>query len=152
MAAAESWKTLTAPSSAAGGRSLAVAGPKASASRLTVRQARSDAGKKNEVTMDQQQEWSEESSSGIAFMTGLFAGTVIGAGIGLLCAPRRGSELRQQVADAASNVGRTVSKAKDDVFQRSRELYDRAREAPSRTDTEFSGAAPSRARGAESRL
>ena len=81
--------------------------------------------------MNQEQERTESNSS-MAFITGLFAGAVIGAGIGLLFAPRKGSELRGQLSDAATNVSKTVSKAADDYVERGRKVYDRARDMASR--------------------
>jgi gas vesicle protein len=73
--------------------------------------------------------------SGPAFFTGLFAGAVIGTGLGLLFAPRKGSELRGQVAESAANVGRTVSKTVDDLTESGREAYQRGREVYERTRT-----------------
>jgi gas vesicle protein len=73
--------------------------------------------------------------SGAAFFTGLFAGAVIGTGLGLLFAPRRGSELREQVAESAANVGRTVSKTVDDLAETGRDAYQRGREVYERTRT-----------------
>ena len=77
--------------------------------------------------MDEQKH-AEASSSGVGFMTGLLAGAVIGAGIALLCAPRKGSELREQVSDAAASLGKTVSKTADEVMERGRQVYERARD------------------------
>ena len=89
--------------------------------------------------MNYDEETSEGSNSGMAFLTGLLAGAVIGAGVGLLCAPRKGSELREQVSDAASNFGKAVSKTADDVMQRGRTFYDRARDVAARTGTDMQG-------------
>jgi gas vesicle protein len=86
-----------------------------------------------EAAMNYDEERSDSSSSGMAFVTGLMAGAVIGAGVGLLFAPRKGSEMREQVSDAASNFGKAVSKTADDVVQRGRTFYDRARDVASRT-------------------
>jgi hypothetical protein len=46
----------------------------------------------------------DESSGGGAFMMGLIAGAVLGAGIGMLLAPKAGSELRSQLGDQASRL------------------------------------------------
>jgi gas vesicle protein len=73
--------------------------------------------------------------SGAAFFTGLFAGAVIGTGLGLLFAPRRGSELREQFAESAANVSRTVSKTVDDLAETGRDAYQRGREVYERTRT-----------------
>jgi gas vesicle protein len=41
---------------------------------------------------------------------GLLAGTALGVGLGMLMAPRKGSELRQQVAGRAKHVAGTASR------------------------------------------
>ncbi len=53
---------------------------------------------------------SKEHGSGIGFGTGLFAGAVIGAGVGLLFAPRAGAQLRRDIAATAANAGKAVTK------------------------------------------
>jgi gas vesicle protein len=63
-----------------------------------------------------------------AFVAGLFAGAVLGAGFGLLFAPRKGSELRGQVADRAATVGKAVSETIDEVTEAGREAYEQARD------------------------
>ena len=75
--------------------------------------------------------------SGAAFFTGLLAGAVIGGSLGLLFAPRKGSELREQVADSAASVGKAVSKTVDELADRGREVYARARDVVSRTGDEI---------------
>jgi gas vesicle protein len=75
--------------------------------------------------------------SGTAFLTGLFAGVVIGSGLGLLFAPRKGSELRDQVADSAASVGKAVSRTVDELADRGREVYARARDVVSRAGDEI---------------
>ena len=52
------------------------------------------------------------------FVAGLACGVVVGVAAGLLLAPRRGSELRDQIADTMNQAGR-----------RARESYDRASES-----------------------
>src|ERR1700716_949038 len=75
--------------------------------------------------------------SGAAFFTGLLAGAVIGGSLGLLFAPRKGSELRGQVADSAASVSKAVSKTVDELADRSREVYTRARDVVSRAGDEM---------------
>jgi gas vesicle protein len=74
-----------------------------------------------------------EEGSG-AFLMGLLAGTVLGAGLGMLFAPRAGSELRSQLSDSAGRWRNTASDAYQQVSdkvthfaERGREAYDRAR-------------------------
>jgi gas vesicle protein len=67
------------------------------------------------------------SSTG-AFFTGLFAGAVIGAGLGLWFAPKTGAEIREQVSDTARQFGERASKTVNDIADRGREVFDRARD------------------------
>jgi gas vesicle protein len=67
------------------------------------------------------------SSTG-AFFTGLFAGAVIGAGLGLWFAPKTGEEMRGQITDTARDMGQRVSKTVTDLADRGREVFDKARE------------------------
>ena len=76
----------------------------------------------------------EGEDSGGSFLMGLLAGTVLGAGLGMLFAPRAGSELRSQLSEQAgrlrSTAGDTYHQASDKVshlVDRGREAYDRAR-------------------------
>jgi gas vesicle protein len=72
-----------------------------------------------------------EEGSG-AFLMGLLAGTVLGAGLGMLFAPRPGSELRSQLSDQAGKWRNTASDAYQQVSdkvthmaERGRDMYDR---------------------------
>jgi len=47
-------------------------------------------------------------ASGGGFMLGLLTGTVLGAGLGMLLAPKSGSELRSQLGDHAASLGRAA--------------------------------------------
>jgi gas vesicle protein len=75
----------------------------------------------------------EREDSG-SFLMGLLAGTVLGAGLGMLFAPKAGSELRNQLSEQAGRIRNTANEtyqqASDKVSQivdRGREAYDRAR-------------------------
>ena len=48
--------------------------------------------------------YDDEGSGGGAFLMGLIAGAVLGAGIGMLLAPKAGSELRKDLGDTASRL------------------------------------------------
>jgi gas vesicle protein len=48
-------------------------------------------------------------ASGMGFMLGLLTGTVLGAGLGMLLAPKSGSELRSQIGGQAASLGRAAS-------------------------------------------
>jgi len=76
----------------------------------------------------------EREDGGGSFLMGLLAGTVLGAGLGMLFAPKPGSELRSQLGEQAGKIQNqandTYQQATDKVSQivdRGREAYDRAR-------------------------
>ena len=84
----------------------------------------------------------EREDGGGSFLMGLLAGTVLGAGLGMLFAPRPGSELRTQLGEQAGRLrhsaGDAYSTASDKVSQimdRGREAYDRAKSASGGTGT-----------------
>jgi gas vesicle protein len=52
----------------------------------------------------------------------------IGAGIGLLFAPRAGAEMRGHIADSASTVGKRMSETFDTVADAGRDAYHQARD------------------------
>jgi gas vesicle protein len=89
----------------------------------------------------------EREDGGSSFLMGLLAGTVLGAGLGMLFAPKAGSETRRQLSEqanrlrstanetynqASEKVQHTYNQASERVSQivdRGREAYDRARHA-----------------------
>jgi len=80
----------------------------------------------------------EREEGGGSFLMGLLAGTVLGAGLGMLFAPKSGAELRSQIGDQAGKLrdkaNDTYSHASDKVGQlvdRGRDAYDRARHSVS---------------------
>src|SRR5262245_43061778 len=91
-----------------------------------------------------------EGNGGGSFVMGLLTGTVLGAGLGMLFAPKSGSELRNQISEQAGNLanktsegyrkaqaaaGEWVEKGREaygQAAERGREAYDRARDAVSR--------------------
>jgi hypothetical protein len=84
----------------------------------------------------------EREDGGGSFLMGLLAGTVLGAGLGMLFAPKAGTELRNQLSeqtgrlkttanDAYAQASEKVSQMSEKVGQmvdRGREAYDRARQ------------------------
>jgi gas vesicle protein len=77
-----------------------------------------------------------ETGGGGSFVMGLLTGTVLGAGLGMLFAPKAGSELRSQLSDQAGSIANTASEqyrrateAAGDLADRGREMYDKARDA-----------------------
>jgi gas vesicle protein len=80
-----------------------------------------------------------EGGNGSSFVMGLLTGTVLGAGLGMLFAPKAGSELRGQIAEQAGNLANTASEGyrrasetAGDWADRGRQMYDKARDAVSR--------------------
>ena len=87
-----------------------------------------------------------ENDHGGGFMMGLLTGTVLGAGLGMLLAPRAGSELRGQIGEQARNLANTASeqyrRASEQAggwAEKGREIVGQAREAVSRGAEETRG-------------
>jgi gas vesicle protein len=90
----------------------------------------------------------EGASATGAFFTGLFAGAIIGAGLGLWFAPKTGAEMREQVSDQARQFGEKASKTVNDLADRGREVFDKAREVISTAGDQFSQVASDAAKTA----
>jgi gas vesicle protein len=87
-----------------------------------------------------------ENDHGGGFMMGLLTGTVLGAGLGMLLAPRAGSELRGQLGEQARNLANTASeqyrRASESAggwAEKGREFVDKARDAVNRGAEEARG-------------
>jgi gas vesicle protein len=82
--------------------------------------------------------YKEESGGG--FLVGLLCGTALGAAIGLLFAPKAGSDLRQTLYDSTGDISKKasdmVSKGREAV-DRGREAFDSARESATETGKEL---------------
>jgi gas vesicle protein len=77
-----------------------------------------------------------ENSGGGSFVMGLLTGTVLGAGLGMLFAPKAGSELRNQLTEQAGNLAtqaqdgiRKVGENANDWAERGRDMYGKAKDA-----------------------
>jgi len=88
----------------------------------------------------------EGSGGGGGFMMGLLTGTVLGAGLGMLLAPKAGAELRGAIGDQAknwSNVAneqyKKASEAAGTLAEQGRDLVNKAREAVVRGADEARG-------------
>jgi len=95
---------------------------------------------------DSYDRYENEGGGGGGFMMGLLTGTVLGAGIGLLLAPKAGSEIRGAIGEQARNLGNMASeqykKASDNASgwaERGREFVDKAKEAVNRGAEEARG-------------
>ena len=71
----------------------------------------------------------EREDGGGSFLMGLLAGTVLGAGLGMLFAPRPGSELRNQLTEHAGKLRHTAGDAYSQASGRVSQVVDRGREA-----------------------
>ena len=81
----------------------------------------------------------DNEGSGAGFMMGLLTGTVLGAGLGMLLAPKAGSELRGAIGEQARNWSNVASEqykhARETAgtwAERGKDMMDKAREAVSR--------------------
>jgi gas vesicle protein len=90
----------------------------------------------------------EREDGGGSFLMGLLAGTVLGAGLGMLFAPKAGSDLRNQLSDQAGKLRATANdtyqQATDKVSQmvdKGKDAYDRARTNVSNISGQASSAA-----------
>lgn len=81
----------------------------------------------------------DSAGGGGAFLLGVLTGAVLGAGLGMLLAPKSGSELRGALGHQARNFGsmaqdqyRRAADAASGWAEKGREFVDRTREAVSR--------------------
>jgi gas vesicle protein len=84
--------------------------------------------------------------SGAGFMMGLLAGTMLGAGLGMLLAPKAGADLRGQIGEQARHLGnrasegyRRATETASGWAERGRDMVTHAREAVSRGAEEARG-------------
>jgi gas vesicle protein len=78
----------------------------------------------------------EEEAGGGGFLIGLLCGTALGAAIGMMFAPRTGSEIRQTLYDSTGDIRRKAYDAYDqaseqvnNIVSKGRQAVDRGREA-----------------------
>ncbi len=94
----------------------------------------------------------EREAGGGSFLMGLVAGTVLGAGLGMLFAPKRGSELRSQIGSQIADQTGKIRGAADPYLQQATEkvsqIVDRGREAYDRARSSVSGMAAQGTSGA----
>ena len=82
-----------------------------------------------------------EDSSG-SFLMGLLAGTVLGAGLGMLFAPKTGSELRSQLGEQAGKLRTTATDGYQQATEKVSQMVDRGREAYDRARSTAGGSTP----------
>jgi gas vesicle protein len=80
-----------------------------------------------------------EGGGGSSFVMGLLTGTVLGAGLGMLFAPKSGPELRRDLSEQAGSVAnqasegyRRASESASQWAEKGREVYNKASEAVSK--------------------
>src|SRR2546422_10515603 len=87
----------------------------------------------------------EREEGGGSFLMGLLAGTVLGAGLGMLFAPKSGSELRSQIGTQIADQTGKMREAADPYYQQATEkvsqIVDHGREAYDRARSSVSGMA-----------
>ena len=78
----------------------------------------------------------EDESGGGGFLIGLLCGTALGAAIGMMFAPKAGSEMRQTLYDSTTDIRRRASEKYDqateqvnNIVSKGRQAVDRGREA-----------------------
>jgi gas vesicle protein len=75
----------------------------------------------------------EREEGGGSFLMGLLAGTVLGAGLGMLFAPKAGSELRSQlgtqIADGTGRLREVADQGYQQATEKVSQMVDRGREA-----------------------
>jgi gas vesicle protein len=91
----------------------------------------------------------EREDGGGSFLMGLLAGTVLGAGLGMLFAPKPGSELRTKLSEQAGKLRSTAADGYQQatgkvtqIVDRGREAYDRARQTAGAAADSVAGATP----------
>jgi gas vesicle protein len=81
----------------------------------------------------------EREDGGGSFLMGLLAGTVLGAGLGMLFAPKAGSELRNQLSDQAGKLRATANDTYQQATDKVSQMVDRGKDAYDRARTNVSG-------------
>lgn len=71
----------------------------------------------------------EREDTGGSFLMGLLAGTVLGAGLGMLFAPKAGSELRNQISEQAGRIRNTANDTYHQASGRVSQIVDKGKEA-----------------------
>ncbi|MGH9373832.1 MAG: YtxH domain-containing protein [Vicinamibacterales bacterium] len=71
----------------------------------------------------------EREDGGSSFLMGLLAGTVLGAGLGMLFAPKAGTDLRNQLSEQTGRLRSTANDAYSQATEKVHQMVDRGREA-----------------------
>lgn len=79
----------------------------------------------------------EEEAGGGGFLIGLLCGTALGAAIGLMFAPKPGSEIRQRLYDSTGDIRRKAHETYDQATEQVNTVASRARQAVERGKEAF---------------
>jgi gas vesicle protein len=71
----------------------------------------------------------EREEGGGSFLMGLLAGTVLGAGLGMLFAPKAGSDLRRDLSEQTGRLRSTANDAYAQASEKVSQMVDRGRDA-----------------------
>jgi gas vesicle protein len=82
----------------------------------------------------------EEESGGGSFVIGLLCGAALGAAVGLMFAPKAGSELRQTLYDSTGDIRKKASDAYGQATQTVNEYVSKGRDAVERGKQAFDSA------------
>jgi gas vesicle protein len=81
----------------------------------------------------------EREDGGGSFLMGLLAGTVLGAGLGMLFAPKAGSELRNQLGEQAGRLRTQATDGYQQASEKVSQIVDRGKEAYERARSNAGG-------------
>jgi gas vesicle protein len=87
----------------------------------------------------------EEESGGGGFILGLLCGTALGAAIGLMFAPKTGSEIRQTLYDSTGEIRRKATDAYGQATEQVNTMVSKGRQAVDRGREAFDSARQSAA-------
>jgi gas vesicle protein len=80
----------------------------------------------------------EREDGGGSFLMGLLAGTVLGAGLGMLFAPKAGAEVRKQLSEQASRLRSSASDTYNQASEKLNQTYSQASEKVSQASEKVS--------------
>jgi gas vesicle protein len=82
----------------------------------------------------------EEDTGGGGFLIGLLCGTALGAAIGLMFAPKAGSEFRQRLYDSTGDIRRKAYETYDQASEQVNNMVSKGRQAVDRGREAFESA------------
>lgn len=89
----------------------------------------------------------EEEAGGGGFLIGLLCGTALGAAIGLMFAPKAGSEFRQRLYESTGDIRRKAYETYDQASEQVNNMVTKGRQAVDRGREAFDNARQSAATG-----